>query len=76
MADSMAQRLAHSKEMPVSGLSAPIARILKREAQMSSPISDGSGRKGRGLSLDEWAVVTALLLSLLVRIGIITRVPW
>jgi hypothetical protein len=29
-----------------------------------------------GLSLDEWAVVAALLLALLVRVGILTRVPW
>jgi len=34
--------------------------------------------KGRmwGLSLDEWAVVAALLLAFLVRVGILTRVPW
>ena len=34
--------------------------------------------KGRtwGLSLDEWAVVAALVLAFLVRVGILTRVPW
>ncbi|MGD0226404.1 MAG: hypothetical protein ABSF71_29090 [Terriglobia bacterium] len=34
--------------------------------------------KGRpwGLSLDEWAVVAALVLALLVRVGILTSVPW
>jgi hypothetical protein len=28
------------------------------------------------LSLDEWAVATALLLSILVRFGLLKRVPW
>ena len=28
------------------------------------------------LSLDEWAVVAALVLALLVRVGILTGVPW
>ena len=43
---------------------------------MSSP-QDASFR-GRvwGLSLDEWAVVAALVLALLVRAGIVTSVPW
>ena len=29
-----------------------------------------------GLSLDEWAVVAALALAFLVRVRILTRVPW
>jgi hypothetical protein len=29
-----------------------------------------------GLSVDEWAVVAALVLALLVRVGILTSVPW
>ena len=35
-------------------------------------------RKGTtwGLSLDEWAVIAALALVFLVRVGILTRVPW
>jgi len=43
---------------------------------MSSPKE--APLKGRtwGLSLDEWAVVAALLLALLVRAGILTSVPW
>jgi hypothetical protein len=30
----------------------------------------------RGISLDEWAVVAALLLALIVRVGILKQVPW
>jgi hypothetical protein len=28
------------------------------------------------LSIDSWAVVAALLAALLIRIGVLTRVPW
>jgi len=28
------------------------------------------------ISLDEWAVIAALVLALLVRMGILPRVPW
>jgi hypothetical protein len=41
--------------------------------------SRNEGRRNErtwGLSLDEWAVVAALLLALLVRVGILTSVPW
>jgi hypothetical protein len=43
---------------------------------MSSP--KDAPRKGRawGLSIDEWAVVAALVLALLVRVGILRNVPW
>jgi hypothetical protein len=30
----------------------------------------------RRLSLDEWAVIAALVLALLVRTGILRQVPW
>jgi hypothetical protein len=30
----------------------------------------------RRLSLDEWAVIAALVLALLVRTGILQQVPW
>ena len=30
----------------------------------------------RGISLDEWAVIAALSLALIVRVGIIKQVPW
>jgi hypothetical protein len=29
-----------------------------------------------GLSLDVWAVITAFLLALLVRLGVLKHVPW
>jgi len=29
-----------------------------------------------GISLDVWAVLAALMLAFLVRVGILTRVPW
>jgi hypothetical protein len=29
-----------------------------------------------GLSLDVWAVITAFLLAILVRVGILKHVPW
>ena len=29
-----------------------------------------------GLSLDVWAVITAFLLALLVRVGVLKHVPW
>jgi len=42
---------------------------------MSSPQPDRVSSRWR-LSLDEWAVATALLLSILVRFGLLKRVPW
>jgi hypothetical protein len=30
----------------------------------------------RRISLDEWAVIAALVLALIVRVGIIKQVPW
>jgi hypothetical protein len=35
-----------------------------------------NSRKGWLLSLDSWAVVAALLAALLIRAGVLTRVPW
>jgi hypothetical protein len=43
---------------------------------MSSPNDINPTTKARGLSVDEWAVVAALIAALLVRVGIITHVPW
>jgi len=37
---------------------------------------EAASRKNWLLSLDTWAVVVALLAALLVRLGVITRVPW
>jgi hypothetical protein len=30
----------------------------------------------QGLSLDVWAVITAFLLALLVRVGVLKHIPW
>lgn len=35
-----------------------------------------NGRKGWLLSIDSWAVVAALLAALLIRAGVLSRVPW
>jgi hypothetical protein len=35
-----------------------------------------SSRKSRLLSVDTWAVVAALLAALLIRAGVLTRIPW
>ncbi len=43
---------------------------------MSSPKDALHKGKAWGLTLDEWAVVAALVLALLVRVGIFTSVPW
>ena len=43
---------------------------------MSSPTDDPQEKERRLLSLDEWAVAAALVLALLVRAGVLTRVPW
>jgi hypothetical protein len=37
--------------------------------------SSGEGA-AKGLSLDTWAVAIALILALLVRFGIIQKIPW
>lgn len=39
-------------------------------------MSSDAPPKRPGLSLDAWAVIAALALALLVRIGVVTRVPW
>jgi len=41
---------------------------------MSTEASSGS--KGFRLSLDNWAVILALALALLVRVSVFTKVPW
>jgi hypothetical protein len=33
-------------------------------------------RKGLKLSLDTWAVILALALALLVRVGVFQKIPW
>ena len=35
-----------------------------------------TARKNRLLSIDTWAVLLSLLAALLIRAGILTRVPW
>jgi hypothetical protein len=61
---------------------APVAGIWNqggfgvKEDEMSSLTDAPLKGKAWGLSLDEWAVVAALLLALLARAGILTSVPW
>ena len=43
---------------------------------MSVNTGSPSSRKGWLLSVDSWAVVAALLAALLIRAGVLTRVPW
>jgi len=43
---------------------------------MSQSKSPTVAAKSPLLSLDSWAVIVALLAALLIRIGIIPRVPW
>ncbi len=43
---------------------------------MSTNAVSLNSRKNWFLSLDSWAVVAALLAALLIRAGVLTRVPW
>jgi hypothetical protein len=43
---------------------------------MSPPTSKSLTPKRSLLAVDTWAVLVALLAALLIRTGIITRVPW
>jgi len=43
---------------------------------MSGPERTAAIHKPKGLSLDTWAVLAALLAALLIRAGVLTRVPW
>ena len=43
---------------------------------MSTDTESLSPRKSWSLSLDSWAVLAALLVALLIRAGVFTRVPW
>ena len=37
---------------------------------------DSAVREKRGLTLDWWAVLLALVLALLVRAGVLQQIPW
>jgi len=43
---------------------------------MSQPQESSAARRGPAISLDTWAVALALALALLIRLGVISRVPW
>jgi hypothetical protein len=43
---------------------------------MSTNSASVNARKSGLLSIDGWAVVVALLAALLIRAGVVTRVPW
>lgn len=43
---------------------------------MSQLQEPSTPRRGPAISLDTWAVALALTLALLIRLGVISRVPW
>jgi hypothetical protein len=43
---------------------------------MSTEVAAGKTESRWQLSLDTWAVVVALLLALLVRVGVFKHIPW
>lgn len=43
---------------------------------MSESTARTADRKAPRISLDTWAVLVALLAAVLIRTGVITRVPW
>jgi hypothetical protein len=38
--------------------------------------NDSAIREKRGLTLDWWAVLLAVVLALLVRVGVLQQIPW
>jgi hypothetical protein len=48
--------------------------LIIEEQTMSENAKEAGKRKG--LSLDTWAVLAALLAALLIRTGVVTRIPW
>jgi hypothetical protein len=49
--------------------------IHRNQEEQLSHRSESPGA-AKGLSLDTWAVIVALALALLVRLGVIQKVPW
>jgi hypothetical protein len=47
-----------------------------KESTMSTNAVSLNARKTWVLSLDSWAVIAALLVALLIRAGVLTRIPW
>lgn len=43
---------------------------------MTRPVSRTAVTKKFQLSIDAWAIIVALVAALLIRTGIISRVPW
>jgi hypothetical protein len=49
--------------------------FLNEEVEMAEdPVATTANK--RGLSLDWWAVLLALVLALLVRVGVLQHIPW
>jgi hypothetical protein len=49
--------------------------FLSEEAEMADdPVATAADK--RGLTLDWWAVLLALVLALLVRVGLLQHIPW
>jgi hypothetical protein len=43
---------------------------------MSQPFQSNTEKRSFHLSLDTWAVIVALAAAILIRTGIIPRIPW
>ena len=49
--------------------------VVSEEAEMADdPVATVTNK--RGLTLDWWAVLLALVLALLVRVGVLQHIPW
>jgi len=63
----------------ISRTQIPQFRILgfrKEEITMGNLPSQTTTKSGARITLDEWAVLLALAAALLVRLGVIPKVPW
>jgi hypothetical protein len=71
-------RVKETGQGPATESSLAGAPHQPESSQSSSPLSGERWvcRRLRVLSLDGWAVTTALLVALLVRTGVIKRIPW
>jgi hypothetical protein len=50
--------------------------LPKGECTLAKETDNPSATRSRGLSVDGWAVAVALALALLIRLGLIHKVPW
>jgi hypothetical protein len=52
------------------------SKQYRQGEHMSTNAVSLTERKSRLLSIDTWAVLLSLLAALLIRAGILTRIPW